>query len=472
MTVILAAFLFQLDTSIVNISLPAIAGYYKVSTSAVSYVVLAYLLMVNSTMLLFGKLSDGIGTRPVFLAGSGLFIVGSLLCGLSSTFYMLVVSRCIQGLGGSIILTSAYAVISRFIPAGSSGKAFGILSTASALGLTLGAPIGGLITGLLSWQWIFLIQVPVGVLALATAAHAIPAETREGTRQGSGRHFDLPGAVMSFSGLLALVFFLSMWQELGLSSPLIIGSLIASPVIISIFIVWERKHPNPLVYLKIFENRLFSYSMISRFLSAIPQGGNFFLIPFYLISLKGLRTEHASLIIAIYSVVLMLTSPVGGTLSEKRNTSMLCAMSMLLAMISCTFFIVTLPLNGLINVIIFLMMLAASFGIYYPSNNRMIMGSVPQDSKGIASGIMATIWTLGLLFGVSLFESVFNTYVPHDSVNALTGGCASTETLARGFRNAYFLGAFCCLGTFLCSMITVFHTQEHNSTQKSITIYL
>jgi EmrB/QacA subfamily drug resistance transporter len=465
--VILAAFLFQLDTSIVNISLPAIAGFYKVSTSEISYVIAAYLLIVNSTMLLFGKLSDRKGTKPVFVAGSGLFIVGSLLCGFSLNHYMLIGARCIQGLGGSIILTSAYTIISRFIPADMRGKAFGVLGTASALGLTLGAPMGGLITGFFSWQWIFLVQVPVAAFALILAAHVLPAKKDEKEQLKGLNQFDLPGAVLSFSGLLALVFCLSMWQELGPGSPAIIAGFIASPVLMLIFIVWESRHPDPILHLKIFSSRVFSLNLTSRFLCAIHQGGNFFLMPFYLISLKGLHTGYASLIIAIYSAVFTLVSPIGGILAGKYKSSALCAVSMALAIVSTAGFMMTLHLNGLIHVVIFLSLIAASFAIYYPPNNRLSLDSAPQDSKGVASGVISTIWTLGLLLGVSLFESVFNMCIPHNTVNALTAGSISPEALARGFRYAYSIGALSCLGAAACSMAIVVGQRGESSQQEA-----
>lgn len=452
-TIAIAAFLFQLDASIVNISAPSIARYFKVSTSEVSLVILAYLLVVNSTMILFGKLSDRAGIRPVFLAGSGIFAAGSLLCGFSVNVYMLIASRCIQGLGGSVLLTSAFSIIAKFIPGENTGSAFGILSTASALGLTLGAPIGGFITGLYSWQWIFWIQVPLGLAAMICAAGVIP---REDNRENSDEsHFDIPGALLSFMGLVGLVFSLSMGQELGWTSLPILMSFVMSLVLLSAFILREKRCPNPLLRLSIFRNQKFTVNTVSRFLSAISQGGNLFLLPFYLELLKGLQTGQASLIVAIYSVVLMLTAPLGGSMSQKRGPAFLCSIAMLSASIACAAFAITLQINGLFSVVAFLILLAASFGIFYPSNNRMILEAVPQDMKGTASGVMTTFWTLGLLLGVSFYETIMSGLAQHTNVNELAQGIrtgSSLASLSRGFSYAYILGALSCAGALIFGM--------------------
>lgn len=455
LAVLPAVFLYQFDTSVVTISLPSIAGFFDVSTSEISYVVLAYLLVVTGTMLLFGKLTDRLGSKRVFVAGLGIYVLGSLLCGVSSGLYMLIASRCVQGLGGSIFYTSTYAVVSRFIPPERVGRAFGLSATISALGITLGSPIGGLLTSHLSWQWIFLVQAPIGLLIIAAATRVIPCE-RAG-RPGAWKQFDYPGALMSLVGLLGIIYALSMWQELGLSSPIILGSVIASPIILIIFILWEKNHPEPLLHPGIFKNRALSCSLSSRFLCSFMEGGSQFLMPFFLIHLKDLRTEQASLIISMSAMVCMLTAPVCGILLEKRRASAVCSLSMLLASVSCSWFIFTIPGEGLRDVIIFLAILAASFGFYYPANNKMIMMAAPQDSKGIASGLMALMWVFGSMIGVSVFESTFNIFVPHDSVLAFSDKEMYTEILTRGFYYAYLIGILGCLGA-------IFFSQRSGST--------
>lgn len=161
-SVAFSSFIVVLDAYIVNVSLPAIARYFNVGTSDVVHVIVAYLLIITSTLLLFGKLGDRFGFKKFFMLGFCFFTAGSLLCGISPTLGILIASRCLQGIGGAILYAIGTALIPKHLPEHRRGWAFGTVATAAGLGMAIGAPVGGFITQLLNWHWIFLINVPVG----------------------------------------------------------------------------------------------------------------------------------------------------------------------------------------------------------------------------------------------------------------------------------------------------------------------
>jgi MFS family permease len=196
-SVAFAVFMVRLDGYIVVISLPTLARYFQVGTSEVSWVIIPYLLIMTGSTLIFGKLVDRIGLKKIFVWGYGLFTLGSLLCGLSPTIYLLDTARGVQGAGGAMMITSGMASIPHYLPVNIAGWAFGICSLANSLGIMVGAPLGGLITGYLTWHWIFLINVPVGIAAIVIVKRHLPADQNHPSLT-AGRPFDVSGSILSF----------------------------------------------------------------------------------------------------------------------------------------------------------------------------------------------------------------------------------------------------------------------------------
>ena len=216
-SVAFAVFMVRLDSYIVVISLPTLARYFQVGTSEASWVILSYLMVVTGSTLIFGKLADRIGLKKIFLWGYGLFTLGSLLCGLSPTIYLLDAASCLQGVGGAMMITSGMASIPHYLPKNIAGWAFGICSLANSLGIMVGAPLGGVITCFLSWHWIFLINVPVGILAIVIVKRSLPADQNR-PPLAERRPFDVSGSILSFVGFTALVFALSRCEDEGWQS--------------------------------------------------------------------------------------------------------------------------------------------------------------------------------------------------------------------------------------------------------------
>ncbi len=448
-TVTFAAFMSKLDSYIVNISLPTIAGRFNVTTGEVSWIVLIYLLVSTSTLLLFGKLGDRFGLRKVFFLGYLFFTLGSLLCGLSPSIEILIASRFIQGTGCAMLIAIGYAIISKFMPREITGWAFGIASTGAALGIAIGAPVGGIITGFLSWRWVFLINVPFGIFAMYAVRKYIPDEDGSTPDKMKKAGFDIIGAFLSFAGLALLIYGLSMGHDFGWASLRITGSFTASFLFLAAFFVREVCCDDPLLDFGLFKNFHFNAAVASTLFAYMLLSGTSFLMPFYLELGKGLPTVYVGFVIMIYSVIYMAAGPFAGRISDKVRPSVLCAFAMLSAALCSFVFAFTLDAPGLVPVIVFLAWIALSFGFFISPNNNQVMRLAPVDKQGTASGVFNTINTLGLALGVCFFEMIMSRTLPLDGKAA---GVFRTASFA-GFKNAYIFGGCVCLVALFFSLL-------------------
>ena len=242
----------SLDGTIVNIALPTISESFNISSSTVSWVSTIYLLVMAGCVLIFGKISDIIGFKKIFLSGFVVFTLGSFLSGFLpealNSFYMLVGSRVIQAVGGAMIASIGPAMIAAFIPMSFKGKAMGIIMTIAALGMALGPTLGGFLTQYMSWHWIFFINIPVGIIAFMLGAKVIPATPSRGDLSG----FDKGGAALIFVGLAALLFAVSEANALGWTSLPIAGSIVIATISLGYFIIHELRSPDPILDLTLF----------------------------------------------------------------------------------------------------------------------------------------------------------------------------------------------------------------------------
>ena len=440
-TVTFAAFMSKLDSYIVNISLPTIAGRFSVTTSQVSWIVLVYLLVSTSTLLLFGKLGDRFGLRRIFFLGYLLFTLGSVLCGISLSLEMLIVSRFIQGTGCAMLLAIAFAIIPRFLPHEITGWAFGIAATGAALGIAVGAPVGGIITGFLSWRWVFLVNVPFGIFAMYAVNKYIPDEKEPNSRKLRKAGFDALGAAFSFVGLALLIYGLNSGREFGWTSPRIVGCFAVSLVFLAAFFIREIMCEEPLLDFGLFRSFRFSAAVASTLFAYMLLAGNSFLLPFYLEMGKGLPTATVGLVIMIYSVIYMAAGPFAGRISDRVRPSILCAFAMLSAALCSFVFAFSLASPGLVAVVVFLLWIALSFGFFISPNNNQVMSLAPPDRQGSASGVFNTINSLGLTLGVCLFEMIMS------RTPALEPGSFT------GYRDAYLFGGVVCIIALFFSVL-------------------
>lgn len=442
---------------IVNISLPSISNYFHLGTGEVSRIVVSYLLIITCTLLLFGKLGDRFGLKKIFIWGYFAFVAGSLLCGIAWSIHALIAFRCLQGLGAAMLLATSFAIISKFLPKDRLGWAFGITSTSSALGVATGAPLGGIISGYLSWHWVFLLNVPFGIAAICVASRSIPSAkpASHGPVKGRGE-FDFPGLILSFACLSSLLGALNNGRQMGWGSLPILLLFLSSAVLLGLFIRHEERCTNPLLDLHLFLNLKFTFALLATFMAYLLISGNAFLLPFYLEFVKGMNSQQSGMMLLVYSLIYVLFSSPVGKLSDKVNPTLLCIVAMVSATLCSLTFSFTLHMEGLWPVLVFLVWLGLSLVLFFSPNNYQIMKQAPEGKQGTASGVFNTTTNLSMGVGVALFEAVFSGVLPEMSLRSATLRELSSQTLIRGFHNAYILGGV----VFFCALLFSFLTKK------------
>ena len=404
-----ASFMVNLDTYIINVSVPAIAADFGVSKADVSWVVMAYNLMVVALLLICGKLADRIGLKKLFTGGFILFTISSLSCALSKNIIELTAARVIQGIGASILYALPQAIIGKFLPLEKRGQGFALSASAAALGIILGSPLSGLITGLLSWHWIFLINVPVGIVIvdLLLRDSEIFTEQNNEVKANHYNDFDIKGSILSFFGILGLTFWLNRLNSLGFANPFMMSLLIVSICLTVWFIRHCTKAENPLVDLNLFKNEYFTYANIAMFAVSAFLAGNNFIMPFYLTEIKHFSELQIGLYFIIYSASYMTFSLTYGKISTKISAPKVSTTAGFLATLTVLFFLINLYQTNNIFVIAYFILLGMSFSFFITSNNNFVMFQATKENAGAVAGLHRMTGRFGMLFGVVIFEFLF-----------------------------------------------------------------
>jgi len=443
----LAIFMSSIDGTIVNIALPTISESFDISTSTVSWVATAYLLVMAGCVLIFGKISDILGFKKIFLTGFIVFTVGSFACGflpeILDSFGSLVGSRVFQAIGGAMITAIAPAMVTAFIPMKMKGKAMGIIMTVAALGMAIGPTVGGILTQYLSWHWIFFINVPIGIVAVLLGAKVIPATVTGKDRDISG--FDKKGAVLIFAGLATLLFAISEGQDLGWTSPAIIGTFILAIVSLAYFAWNELKVEEPLLELRLFKKRNFFLSNLLFFLVFLSFSGINYLLPFYLEYVQGFDSSTAGIILTSLSFAMMISGLIAGALFNRTGGRPLIITAGLI-ILAGYYFIMHLHADTTTAFVIgCLMLIGFGLGMIVTPISNMVLNSVAKKYQGMVSSLTSLERFAPLTIGIAIFNLVFLQGVAliaeHRGVTSGAPVNMRLEVLSSGFDLAFF-GAF------------------------------
>ncbi|HBE79784.1 MAG TPA: MFS transporter [Firmicutes bacterium] len=451
--VVTMSFMSCLDSSIVNVTLPVLTKQLGVSVSSIEWVVVSYLIVICATLLIFGRLGDMIGKSRVFKFGIILFTAGSLLCGLCHSFIPLVICRVIQGIGASAYMANNQGIITQTFPSTERGKALGILAAAVALGTMIGPPLGGLIIAVLNWNYIFLINVPIGVIALFLGFKILPKSEKTNERM------DLKGAVLLFAATVLLFGAFIRGQKTGYDNLGIISALILAGIFIVLFIRQETQEIQPLLELHIFKNQLFSLSLICAFISYICISASIILLPFYLQDAIKISPENAGLFMMISPLIVMIFSPVSGSLSDKIGSELLTLAGLLFMGVG--FFLMSFlnEYSSLGYIAIFVSVLAVGQGLFQPANNSLIMSTVPKNKLGIAGSINSLVRNLGQIGGVTLATTllyIFMSQKLHHRVSDYVIG--RDDIFIFGMKNVYIVLMGIC---FIGALFTIFRLYQN-----------
>lgn len=401
LSVAMGIFLSTIDGSIVNVSLPTLEEVFNTSFATVQWVVVSYLLVVTSLMLGVARLADMIGKRRIYLSGMVVFTIGSLLCGIAPSIGFLIGFRAFQGLGAVMMQALGMAIVTEAFPPTERGRALGISGTIVSLGISIGPTIGGLLIGSVGWRWIFLVNLPVGIVGFSLARRYIPD-----WRPPGGQRFDGVGAALLFGALICLAIGLTFGPTRGWQSPEITTLLIGALAGFLIFLMVEMRLREPMVDLRLFRDSLFSISLLTGFLVFVVLAG-LFIMPFYLERVKGYDPQQVGLFLVVVPVALGVTAPVAGSLSDRYGSRGISLLGLVIVVGACLS-VASLETNtSAVGYIARLLPLGLGAGLFQSPNNSAIMGAAPRERLGMASGLLSLSRTMGQVTGLPLMGALF-----------------------------------------------------------------
>jgi EmrB/QacA subfamily drug resistance transporter len=458
LSISLAVFMSALDGTIVNIALPTISASFGVPTSTVAWVSTAYLLVMAGCVLVFGKISDVIGFKKVFLTGFVIFTVGSFSCGLLpdllNSFNVLVLSRIFQAVGGAMIAAIAPAMITAYIPMEMKGKAMGIIMTVAALGTAIGPVIGGFLTQYLSWHAIFFINVPVGIIAVLLGSRVIPVSHAPGSLDT----FDKKGAALIFTGLATLLFAVSEGQTMGWTSPVILAMIAIAVVTLAWFVRHELNTADPLLELRLFCDRNFLLPNLLMSLLFFSYAGINYLLPFYLEYVRNYSTSDAGMILTSLSIAMMAAGILAGALFNRFGPRIL-SIAAGVFLVSGYYLMTRLGTDTTTGFItLALVLIGFGLGLMMTPVSNVIMQSVGKKYGGMVSSLTSLERFAPLTLGIAFFNLVFIQGVisiaKHESVTREAPKALQMGVLATGFDFAFMMSFILGIVILIIAIIT------------------
>jgi len=409
----IGTFMSALTGSVINTVLPVMRLAFGSDVATIEWVIVVYLLVVSGLLLSFGRLGDLQGHKRVYTIGFGVFVLGSVLCGLAPTVWTLVVFRVVQALGGAMLFANSPAILTKNFPPSQRGQALGLQATMTYLGLTVGPSLGGWVTDQFGWRAVFYLNVPFGLLGLLLSLRFLPSDSTA----GHSERFDPAGALTFTAGLVALLLGLNKGNAWGWTSPALLASLGLAGLLLSAFLILERRVSSPMLDLSLFQQRLFSAATASAVLNYICVSSITFLLPFYLIQGRGLTPTQTGLLLTAQPLIMAITAPLSGTISDRIGSRLPGTLGMVI--LAAGLFLLSRlgPHSSLSEVALALAIAGLGTGIFISPNSSALMGSAPRHRQGIAAGVMATARNVGMVLGVGLAGAIFTAVLGHSQVH-------------------------------------------------------
>ena len=425
-----------LDVTIVGVALPSIREDLGFSESSLAWVVNAYLIVFGGFLLLGGRLGDLFGHRRLFLIGISLFTAASLACGLATSQEMLVVARAVQGLGGAIVSAVALSLMMMlFTEPAERAKAMGIFGFVASGGGSLGVLLGGILTDVLNWHWIFLVNVPIGVAVVLLALRLIPAERAAAAAQ----RLDVAGAITVTVSLMLAVYAIVNGNDVGWTTPRTLGLLGIAAALFGIFLAIEARVPAPLMPLSLFRHRNLAFSNVVGVLWAAAMFAWFFLSALYLQLVLGYSPLEVGLAFLPGNLIMgALSMGVSATLVMRYGVRLPLAAGLSFAALGLLLF-ARAPVDGtfVVDVLPSMILLGIGAGIAFNPVLLAAMSDVEPAEAGLASGVVNTSFMMGGALGLAVLASLAASRT--ETLEA--SGSAPLEALAGGYHAAFLVGA-------------------------------
>ncbi|MCP5282942.1 MAG: MFS transporter [Rhodoferax sp.] len=399
----LTMLLSSLGTSIANVGLPTLAQAFHAPFQQVQWVVLAYLLAITTLIVSVGRIGDLLGRRRLMLGGIALFTVASVLCASAASLWQLVAARALQGLGAAVMMALTMAMVGEAVPKAKAGSAMGLLGTMSAVGTAMGPTLGGVLIAAVGWQAMFLVNLPLGLLALAMVWRYLPVDGSSGSAGRAG--FDLAGSLVLVFVLAAYA--LSMTTGRGNFGVVNLTLLLVAALGVGLFVRIESRAPSALLRPALFQDPVLRAGFMMSALVTTVVMATLVVGPFYLAGALGLGAAGVGLVMSSGPVVAALTGVPAGRAVDRFGAAAM-TMAGLLTMAVGTLLLALLPASlGAAGYVLALVVTTAGYATFQAANNTAVMADVRADQRGVVSGLLNLSRNLGLITGAAVMGAVF-----------------------------------------------------------------
>ena len=420
-------FMIMLDNTVVNVALPAIQEDLGAGLSELQWIVTGYALSFAALMLIGGKLADAYGRRLIFVVGIVVFTGASLWCGLAASGDMLIAARVVQGMGAALMNPATLSIIAATFAPKERGMAIGIWAGVSALALAIGPLVGGLLTEHLSWHWIFFVNIPVGVVAIA-ASFLLITESRDETHE----NLDLPGLATSALGLFALTYGLIEANAYGWTSARIVGSFVVAVVSLASFIQIERRRRSPMLDLSLFRSGTYAGANVAMLLVALAMFGVFFFVSLYMQNVLGYSAVQAGAAFLPLTILIILVAPFAGKASDKYGSRWLMTIGMVLLGVQLLYLSQLGTDATFWNLLPGFLVGGFGMALTMTPTAAAATRAVPVHKSGVGSAVLNAMRQVGGSVGIALMGAI---------VAAEASGRPGIEGFMAGFERALIVAA-------------------------------
>jgi EmrB/QacA subfamily drug resistance transporter len=422
----LALVMVTLDNLVVTTALPVIRKDLHASVEGLEWTVNAYTLTFAVLLLTGAALGDRFGRRRMFALGLGIFTVASAVAALAPSMGVLVAARAVQGAGGAIVMPLTLTILSAAVPAEKRGVALGAWGGIQGLAVALGPLVGGAVVSGLSWQWIFWINVPVGLVLIPLALRRLD-ETH-----GPSDKLDLPGVGLVSAGLLGIVWGLVRGNGQGWTSPEIVLALTGGAIVLAAFVLWELRTDSPMLPMRFFRNRTFAMTNLASLLMFFGMFGSIFLLAQFFQTVQGYSPFGSGLRILPWTAMPIFIAPIAGALSDRIGGRRIIATGLALQAIGLGWIAaVSTPTTAYADLIAPFVLSGVGMALFFAPVANVVLSSVRPEEEGQASGANNAIRELGGVFGVAVLASIFSQY----------GGYGTGQSFVDGLTPAIWVGA-------------------------------
>jgi EmrB/QacA subfamily drug resistance transporter len=422
----IALVMVTLDNLVVTTAIPVIHKDLHASLQGLEWTVNAYTLTFAVLLLTGAALGDRFGRRRLFVLGLGIFTGASAFAALAPSIEALNVARALQGVGGAIVMPLTLTLLSAAVPAARRGLALGAWGGIGGLAIALGPLVGGAVVQGISWQWIFWLNVPIGVVLIPLAWRRLE-ESR-----GPNAALDLRGLVLASAGLLGVVWGLVRGNSVGWASGEIVGALLAGAVLVVLFVLWELRAEAPMLPMRFFRNRTFAQANVASMLMSFGMFGSIFLLAQFFQTVQGYSPFGSGLRILPWTAMPLFVAPIAGALSDRIPGPRIMGVGLALQAIGLGWIAaVSTPTIAYTSLVAPFTLSGIGMGLFFAPVANVVLGSVRPQEEGQASGANNAIRELGGVFGVAVLASIF----------ASSGGYGSGTSFVSGLTPAVWVGA-------------------------------